>query len=106
MAKSGMAACRAATLGYPRAEAIAAAPGFQQSRDFLGFSGFHGAPQAVNYHSAGALEPARRSAFLDRACQGDDELRREVESLLGQAASHDGVLERVAEDAGRAWPCP
>src|SRR5262245_9795959 len=28
-------------------------------------------------------EPAERGAFLDEACGGDDELRREVESLLG-----------------------
>src|SRR5687768_18440840 len=28
------------------------------------------------------LEPERRAAFLDEACGEDDELRREVESLL------------------------
>lgn len=29
-----------------------------------------------------ALDPGERSSFLDRACDGDTELRREVESLL------------------------
>ncbi|MEW6213135.1 MAG: hypothetical protein AB1631_32860, partial [Acidobacteriota bacterium] len=32
------------------------------------------------------LGPARRDAFLDRACAGDEELRKEIESLL---AAHD-----------------
>ena len=32
-----------------------------------------------------ALEPERRSAFLDSACPADPELRREVESLIGFA---------------------
>jgi Tol biopolymer transport system component len=51
------------------------------------------------YQAACTLEPARRSAFLAQACQGDEELCREVESLLEQDASRDGVLERVARDA-------
>jgi serine/threonine-protein kinase len=38
------------------------------------------------YHDALELAPEYRLAFLDRACAGDDDLRREVESLL---ASHD-----------------
>ncbi len=38
------------------------------------------------YHDALELAPEYRPAFLDRACAGDDELRREVESLL---AAHD-----------------
>src|SRR5215467_4477156 len=53
------------------------------------------------YQAACTLEPARRSAFLAQACQGDEELRREVESLLEQDTSRDGVLERVAQDARR-----
>src|SRR5262245_18822875 len=56
-----------------------------------------------------ALErpPERRSAFLSDACEGDDELRREVESLL-KAHSHpesflgapalDVVARRLAGD--------
>ena len=34
------------------------------------------------YHAALELEPAARAAFLDGACGGAEELRREVESLL------------------------
>jgi hypothetical protein len=34
------------------------------------------------YHSAGQREQGERSAFLAEACQGDEQLRREVESLL------------------------
>jgi Tol biopolymer transport system component/predicted Ser/Thr protein kinase len=36
------------------------------------------------YHTALEREPGGRSAFLDEACQGDAELRREVEALLAQ----------------------
>jgi Tol biopolymer transport system component/predicted Ser/Thr protein kinase len=36
------------------------------------------------YHTALEREPGGRSAFLDQACQGDAELRREVEALLAQ----------------------
>ena len=34
------------------------------------------------YHSAAQREQGERSAFLAEACQGDEQLRREVESLL------------------------
>jgi serine/threonine protein kinase len=44
------------------------------------------------YQSACEREPNERSAFLDGACRGDEELRREVESLLAQEGS--GFLER------------
>ena len=47
-----------------------------------------------------------RDAFLAGACDGDKELRREVESLLRQGVSQDGPLERVAEDARTGWTCP
>src|SRR5882724_4261994 len=44
------------------------------------------------YQSALELEPARRGPFLDRACEGDPELRREVEFLLvPHESSHCGV---------------
>src|SRR6202521_890861 len=36
------------------------------------------------YHTVLEREPGGRSAFLDQACQGDVELRREVEALLAQ----------------------
>src|SRR5262245_45804868 len=38
------------------------------------------------YHSALERKPGERESFLDQACAGDDELRREISSLL----AHDG----------------
>jgi serine/threonine protein kinase/Tol biopolymer transport system component len=46
------------------------------------------------YHAALAQPVARRAVFLAEACKGDDELRREVESLLAQDAQ--GALTRGA----------
>ena len=43
------------------------------------------------YHSALECPPERRSAFLKEASGGDEDLRREVESLLRQSA--EGVLD-------------
>jgi hypothetical protein len=48
------------------------------------------------YHTALARPVDQRAGFLAEACAGDDELRREVESLLAQSASADGVLTRGA----------
>src|SRR5215470_1310681 len=40
------------------------------------------------------ISPAHRSAFLDEACEGDEPLRLEVESLLaGERAGAEGFLE-------------
>ncbi|HSB08024.1 MAG TPA: protein kinase [Blastocatellia bacterium] len=57
--------------------------------------------------SALEREPAQRAAFLDRACDGDQSLRREVESLLAsheQAASfmETPVIEAAAQVCGEA----
>jgi serine/threonine protein kinase/Tol biopolymer transport system component len=41
------------------------------------------------------LRPDERTAFLEAACAGDEEMRREVESLL----SHDGASERHIAEA-------
>src|SRR5439155_9195647 len=46
------------------------------------------------YHSAREREPGQRAAFLAEACQGDEELRREVESLL---AADERPLREAAE---------
>ena len=40
------------------------------------------------YHSALELESQQRAAFLDQACDGDETLRKEVQSLI---ASHEGA---------------
>ena len=46
--------------------------------------------QQVNelFHSALEREPSQRAAFLNQACAGDHELRKEVESLIG---SHENT---------------
>jgi serine/threonine protein kinase/tetratricopeptide (TPR) repeat protein len=52
------------------------------------------------YHEALQVEPAARAPFLDQLCAGDEELRREVESLLAADAEADGFIAATAfEDA-------
>jgi hypothetical protein len=46
------------------------------------------------YHAALAQPVGDRAAFLAKACAGDEELRREVESLLAQDDSGDAGLTR------------
>ncbi len=46
------------------------------------------------FHSALERDPVSRAAFLDGACGQDTELRREVESLLAEAATGQGLLDR------------
>ena len=41
-------------------------------------------------------EPGQRAAFLDGACAGDAELRREVESLLAYHTKAERLLDRPA----------
>ena len=48
------------------------------------------------YHAALARPVRERAAFLAEACAGDEELRREVESLLAQGASAEAALTRGA----------
>jgi hypothetical protein len=48
------------------------------------------------YHAARERPPEARAAFLAEACAGDEELRREVESLLSQPVSVDGVRDGTA----------
>jgi hypothetical protein len=48
------------------------------------------------YHSAAALQPGERDAFLARACNGDEELRREVESLLAHERTAENFIESPA----------
>ncbi|HEY4841740.1 MAG TPA: serine/threonine-protein kinase [Terriglobales bacterium] len=52
------------------------------------------------FYEALELEQDRRTAFLDEACNGDGELRQEVESLLHSAGQTMGFLqERVVQAA-------
>lgn len=46
------------------------------------------------FDAALQYEPEQRAAFLDQACAGDLELRREVEELLAYATKAKGFLEK------------
>jgi non-specific serine/threonine protein kinase/serine/threonine-protein kinase len=60
--------------------------------------------QRVKEVFAGALERPDRSAYLERACRDDPELRSEVDSLLAAHAATDGFIEKPA--AARLEPAP
>jgi eukaryotic-like serine/threonine-protein kinase len=49
------------------------------------------------YHSASERDPSQRSAFLDEVCGGDEELRRQVESLLDTGSSEHIIDHPVWE---------
>jgi hypothetical protein len=51
------------------------------------------------YHSALARAGGEREAYLGEACAGDDDLRREVESLVSQAEKSGGFLNGGALEA-------
>jgi eukaryotic-like serine/threonine-protein kinase len=55
------------------------------------------------FNQAHARPPKERAAFLAQACAGRPALRHEVELMLGQAASMDGLLKEVptVETPGR-----
>ena len=46
------------------------------------------------YHSALELDQAARAPFLQGACGQDEDLRREVESLLAASPTGQGLLDR------------
>ena len=48
------------------------------------------------YNSALARDPAARAPFLDDACGEDADLRREIESLLAEATTGQGILDQPA----------
>src|SRR5262249_59770722 len=48
------------------------------------------------YYGARKCEASRRAAFLDQFCAGDEELRREVESLLASDAQAGAFLATPA----------
>jgi len=51
------------------------------------------------FHRAADLAPADRVEYLSSTCTGDDELRRQVESLLVRDNSKDAVLEAAVAQA-------
>jgi eukaryotic-like serine/threonine-protein kinase len=48
------------------------------------------------YQSALGQEPSNRADFLKKACTGDEELRRQVESLLAHEEQREGSIETSA----------
>src|SRR6516165_8093181 len=48
------------------------------------------------FHSAAECLPEERAAFLREACHGDEELRREVESLIGCDEHAEKFIESPA----------
>src|SRR6516165_5613637 len=50
------------------------------------------------YHEALKIDAAQRVAFVKEACQGDAELREEVESLLSYEKSATDFIETPAFD--------
>jgi serine/threonine-protein kinase len=53
------------------------------------------------FYEALELEQDRRAAFLDDACNGDPELRREVESLLHSAGQTMGFIQKSVLQAAQ-----
>ena len=51
------------------------------------------------YHSTLEREESQRSSFLKEACAGDEELRREVESLLAHKDQAESFIEVPALEA-------
>ncbi len=49
-------------------------------------------------HAMLQLPPSQRAAFLDQACVGDDELRKEIESLLAYEEQAETFIEKPALD--------
>jgi eukaryotic-like serine/threonine-protein kinase len=50
------------------------------------------------YHDAMALDPRRRAEFVQAACGGDEELQKELLSLLGGEEDAESFLDRPAMD--------
>jgi eukaryotic-like serine/threonine-protein kinase len=54
------------------------------------------------FHDALEREPSDRAAFLDETC-GDDELRREVASLIASHEQADNFIEQPPDDVAAGW---
>ena len=50
------------------------------------------------FHAALQYKPEERKAFIEEACRGDEELRREIESLLAEERGADQFIEEPAMD--------
>ena len=58
------------------------------------------------YHAASSHAPADRAAFLAEACGTDAELRSEVETLLAQDTSREGMPDRSPSPTSGTSPQP
>ena len=55
------------------------------------------------YHRALELDESRRASFLEQSCEGDEVLRREVESLLAHERRAEHFIESPALDVMGNW---
>ncbi|MDQ2839913.1 MAG: tetratricopeptide repeat-containing serine/threonine-protein kinase [Acidobacteriota bacterium] len=55
------------------------------------------------FHHALTQPEVNRAAFLESACAGDEQLKREVESLLGFSEPPSGLLERAVQEAANEF---
>src|SRR5215213_5784506 len=64
--------------------------------------------QRINRLFEQALEmPApRRAAFLDQACEGDDDLRRQIAAMLVADAKPHGRIDRAAQEMAKTFFAP
>src|SRR2546421_304366 len=56
------------------------------------------------FQQSADLAPDERAAFLAKACAGDEDLRREVESLLAHDDSKDNLVGAAVEQAVEHLP--
>jgi serine/threonine protein kinase/tetratricopeptide (TPR) repeat protein len=56
--------------------------------------------ESIFIEALAKADPAERAAFLDRACAGDEALRRRIERLLARHGQPDSFLEAPATEAG------
>src|SRR5262245_1368628 len=55
------------------------------------------------FHAACESEPGDQAAFLAEACAGDEDLHREIASLLAEHAREGSVLEKAVSDLAVEW---
>jgi serine/threonine protein kinase/tetratricopeptide (TPR) repeat protein len=58
------------------------------------------------YHSALELDSSRQNEYLVNACDGDDDLRHQVELLLGERTSPGNLLDQPVWDSARSLMGP
>ncbi len=56
------------------------------------------------FHAALQYKPDERKAFIEEACRGDEELRRELESLLAEERGADQFIEATRDGSRGKGP--